>query len=537
MNKLTLCLLFLTVAARAQGPLGRIWDYRYGGIQTEKVNAFISTGGGYLLCGVTESDSSGNITEHTIGGVDWWVVKTNANGTLQWQERYGGDGGDVLNAVVKVNDGYLLAGFSDSGISGDKTEDSRGYADYWVMKTDFNGVRQWDRRYGGSLDDWLNTACATADGGFLLGGMSNSPAGFDKTDSAWTPFTFDYWVVKIDAFGTKLWDKRYGGTDVDQMNAVVQTSDDGFLLCGFSNSDSSGNKTQNSRGGYDYWIVRTDSIGNILWDKRYGGTYDDELFSLTAAGGGNFALAGWSYSDMSGDKSENSNGSSDYWIIRIDANGNIIWDRDFGGNNTEDDLGNIIRTIDGGFLVPTTSYSNISGDKSEDNMGIEQSWLIKVDANGTKEWDKTVFTTGHDEGTFLVPAGENCYAMANRNSAQAGGYKTEPNWDTTALPLTSYDYWIIELCDTTLSSSVEEESNLSFSIYPNPAGDYLKVQFNEQTSSNSILEIKNVLGETIVSTKPAGHSFSIPVSSLANGIFFLTLSNGNNIYTKKFVKQ
>jgi hypothetical protein len=170
----------------------------------------------------------------------------------------------------------------------------------------------------------------------------------------------------------KQWDKRFGGTDYEGIYSIQQTTDGGYILGGYSNSGMGGDKTEDSRGGFDYWIVKTDANGNKQWDKRFGGTDDDFLSTIQQTTDRGYILGGISSSSIGGDKTEDSRGGSDYWIVKTDADGNKQWDKRFGG--TDDDGGLILletlqQTKDGGYILGGGSYSNIGGDKTEDSRG------------------------------------------------------------------------------------------------------------------------------------------------------------------------
>lgn len=316
--------------------------------------------------------------------------------------------------------------------------------DYWVVKIDSIGNKQWDRRFGGTENDDLYTVRQTTDGGFILGGKSQSGISGDKTQSSWG--SYDYWILKIDSFGNKLWDKRYGGTDDDQLFSLHQTVDGGYIIGGYSNSDSSGDKSQASQGSHDFWILKIDSIGNKLWDKRFGGTNSDMLCTLLQTTDHGYILGGYSNSINSGDKTQASWGDYDYWIVKTDSIGNKIWDKDYGGIDSEE-FYSISTTSDNGYLFSGDSYSNISGNKTENNLGVEQAWIIKTDSIGNKQWDKTILTNGHDEQSFAIQTKDSCYAIANSTFGGVGGDKTQPSWSA------SYDFWIIKFCDTTQINS------------------------------------------------------------------------------------
>jgi hypothetical protein len=162
--------------------------------------------------------------------------------------------------LQQTNDGeYILGGWSWSGKSGDKSQPSKGDNDYWIVKIDKHGVRQWDASFGGSSNDYLNPIEQTADGGYILGGYSSSPVSGDKTQN--TQGGVDYWLVKTDSKGVKQWDADFGGSDFDFMYALQQTKDGGFVLGGYSSSGISGDKTQDTKGLNDYWVVKTSADG------------------------------------------------------------------------------------------------------------------------------------------------------------------------------------------------------------------------------------------------------------------------------------
>ena len=437
------------------------WDKRFGGKAEDGLVCLKQTiDRGYLLGGNSQSGISGDKTQACWGYVDYWVVKTDSLGGKQWDKRFGGGGADVLTALQQTLDGgYMLAGISNSAINGDKTEARRGGNDFWIIKIDAIGNKQWDKVFGGTLDDNLYAMLQTKDRGYLLGGLSNSPISGDKTQDNWDldNSTDDFWVIKIDSLGNKQWDKRFGGTTEDGISALEETDDGGYILGGYSASDSSGDKTQGNWGWGDYWIVKIDSTGNKEWDKRYGGTSDDQFGNMIVKNTtGGYTLGGSSYSDANGDKTQNNKGLSgeDFWIVNIDSVGDKICDRDFGGTDNEI-LPSIVQTNDSGLLICGISQStDMGGDKSENNLGGYQAWLVKTDIDGNKQWDKTIFTTGSGFNSFAIQTKDGCYAVARTQEGGIGGYKTEANWDTTNF---TADYWIIKFCmDTIRSTGVDD---------------------------------------------------------------------------------
>ncbi|MEO8148025.1 MAG: T9SS type A sorting domain-containing protein [Bacteroidia bacterium] len=453
--------LSLTTFSYAQNPLVKQWDKRFGGNNVEVLNSFLqSNDGGFILGGYSASDSSGDKSQRNWDTInlshDYWIVKTDSAGNKQWEKRFGGIGFDQLFCMQQAADGgYLLGGWSDSDSSGDKSQPSRGLRDYWIVKIDSVGNMQWDKRFGGIWSEEMMAMQRTIDNGFILAGTSGSDSCEDKSQDSWHDSvgvgTYDYWIIKIDSVGNKQWDKRFGGRLEDRLISLLQTIDNGFILGGYSYSDSSGDKTQSNwdvaHHTYDYWIVKIDSNGNKQWDKSFGGNNYDKLFTVNQTFDAGYIIGGCSVSGINGDKTQPLWGGPDYWIIKVDSLGNKEWDKDIGGSASEDEVGSITQMTDKGYLIAGASYSPISGDKTEGNLGPEQTWIVKIDSLGNKQWDKTIFTAGHDEQGYLIQLNDSCYVIANFTTSGIGGYKTQ---DCRG----AWDYWIVKFCETTLQVPV-----------------------------------------------------------------------------------
>jgi len=445
-------LFFSLASAIAQNPLVKQWDARFGGTDFDYLDAMQETNdGGYILGGYSLSLIGGDKTQASKGLTDYWVVKIDSLGNKQWDKDFGGTAYEYLYSLKQTNDGgYMLAGASASGVGGDKTQASTGGLDYWIVKLDALGNKQWDKSFGGTSDDILFSMLQTTDKGYMLAGHSASGAGGNKAQAS--KGGWDYWVVKIDSSGNKQWDKSYGGTSDDNCYSLQQTADGGYVLGGCSYSGIGGDKTQASKGGWDYWIVKIDSLGNKKWDRDFGGTSDDYVNSLQQTIDRGYILGGISFSGVGGDKAQPSKGMADRWIIKIDSIGNKQWDKDFGGAANEEEVFFISQTNDLGYLFSGTSHSTISGDKTENNLGPEQTWVVKTDSAGNKQWDKTLLTTGDDEYGIAIQTKDGCFAIANSSDGAIGGYKTQSDEG-------DWDYWIIKFRDTSNAGVILPQSN------------------------------------------------------------------------------
>ncbi|QMU27871.1 T9SS type A sorting domain-containing protein [Adhaeribacter radiodurans] len=216
----------------------------------------------------------------------------------------------------------------------------------------------------------------------------------------------DYWAVKTDKEGTLIWEKTFGGYAQDEVFSVRQISGGNFYLAGTSNSNANGDKSQDVQGMRDYWLLKLDATGNKVWDKRFGGSKDDILRASTYTDEGHFILAGQSYSEVSGDKSQASQGAGDYWVVEVDENGQKVQDQRFGGSG-EDELRTVTQTKDGGLLLGGRSNSGVSGDRTQPSQGGTDYWLVKVAPTTTsivaaRETTLTVEVTKPTELTPLM---------------------------------------------------------------------------------------------------------------------------------------
>ena len=437
--------IFLNVANSQIGVI-KSWDYRYGGNDFDYPATFLKTmDGGYLLCGNSLSSVSFDKTETCRGGLDYYIIKADNLGRKQWDKTYGGSETDNLTCAILLPDsGYLIGGYSSSGISGDKTEDNASPLiptdDYWVIRVDKNGNKIWDKTFGGDKKDRLNSLLVLSDGSYLLGGYSIS----DHTGnmSNYSYGDNDFWIIKIDTLGNKIWDINYGGIYDDRLITLSLTPDNCIIMAGYSNSIAGTGKSQSTcNNSYDYWIVKINQAGIKLWDKSYGGTSKDNYTCMTFLPSGKMVFAGVSFPGVGCEKTQANVGNlgyTDYWVLCTDSSGNKLWDNVYGGDRNEDELNNISLT-DEGILITGTSYSFKTGNKSENNvLSAEQPWLLTIDTLGNILWDKTLHNPTHAEYCFGFQESDGCYVFLSHALA-AGGYVTQTRNSMD-------DFWISKFC-------------------------------------------------------------------------------------------
>ena len=285
--------------------------------------------------------------------------------------------------------------------------------------------------------EFANIAIESQVSGFLLVGYSSSEISGDKSQAS--KGGVDYWILKIDNNGSKVWDKTFGGSSADYGKGILPTADGGYIVLGQSDSGMSGDKSQASYGSRDIWMIKIDENGSKNWDKSLGGSGFDYFANAVTTSDGNFVLVGDSLSGQNGDKSEASySGSRDCWLIKIDQNGSKIWDRTIGSSGSEF-ARDITNSSDGGFIIATYSDGSADGNKSEPSIGLQDYWVFKTDANGTMQWDLTLGGSGIDKAQGITSiAGGVVVAGASASSADSNKSDASRGGD---------DYWLIKLSE------------------------------------------------------------------------------------------
>jgi len=401
----------------AQTAPGIEWQKSLGGTsEDESLGIRQTADGGFIIAG--ESYSSDNDVSGNQGASDYWIVKTDNAGEIQWQKSLGGSSYDVASSVQECSDGgYIVAGFSRSN-DGDVTDHhgTTSFYDYWIVKLDSVGGIEWQKSLGGTVNEFANSVQESDDGGFVVAGYSASNDG-DVTGHHGGTVTTDYWIVKLSASGNLLWEKSLGGTASETANSIRLSADGGFIVGGYSNS-SDFDVTINY-GSYDYWIVKLDSAGNIDWQKSLGGTADDEGSSVQQTFDGGYIAAGYSASDDN-DVTGN-HGGYDYWVVKLFSDGNLDWQKSLGGISG-DFATSIDQTADSGFIVAGYTSSNNNGDVSGYHGGAYWGdyWIVKLDASGNLEWQECLGGTNDDVPVAIQQTSNGGFIIAGWTESNDG---------------------------------------------------------------------------------------------------------------------
>jgi len=431
--------LFNPFISFAQAPAIE-WQNTIGGTGYDFLISIDQTSdGGYIMGGYSDSNIGGDKSENNIGGDDYWIVKLNAAGNIEWENTVGGGNFDRFYSVEETPDGgYILGGQSLSGGGvGDKSESNMGGYDYWVVKLNSDGSVAWDNAYGGIGNDQLYNAQPTSDGGYILAGSSDTGLGGDKTDNKIG--NTDFWIIKLDAAGNILWQNAVGGLMFDIAYSAYETADGDYIVAGTSTSGISGDKTQANYGFVDYWVVKLDASGVVVWDKTFGGTSSEYLYSAIPTLDGGSILVGMADGGITGNKTEATNGLFDYWIIKLDALGNISWQNSIGGSGQDYVFVNpVAQTVDNGYIVAGYSQSVISGDKTEANTGSWDYWILKLTSTGSITWQTVLGGLGGDYVHAINTTADGGYIVGGFSYSGITGEKTEAN-------IGDADYWVMKL--------------------------------------------------------------------------------------------
>ncbi len=375
------------------------WVKSYGGTGAETARSVISTtDGGYAILGFSDS-TDGDLSGKALPVNDYWLLKLNGEGSLEWSKTFGGSKDDQGQVVIQTADGgFMLTGYAMSD-DGDGSN-NEGFHDNWLLKLDAVGTIEWERSYGFSGHDHSYDVVQTADGGYFFIGFLDVTAaradGFTEKETSLTRHGVgEFWGTKLDAEGNIEWRRYFGGTNNDRAHAVVQSADGGFVMTGFS--ESADFDISDSRGSYDFWVLKIDAEGTLVWERSFGGSGIEISYDIVKTPDNAYAIVGNTFSTDT-DISKN-NGESDVWLVKLDDQGNLLWENTYGGSGF-DAAHSVQISRDGGFIITGNSKSN---DKDADhNHGENDFWLLKTNADGGLVWQKSFGGSGLDFGFDAV---------------------------------------------------------------------------------------------------------------------------------------
>jgi len=507
-----------------------------------------SIAGGYSISEISGDKTTGVIGPDDYFN-DYWITKLDASTNIVWQKTIGGKKHDYLYSIQQTEDGgYIIGGSSGSPAGGDKTEGfvgATGKLDYWIIKTDAFGNIEWQNTIGGDHDDHLCTVQQTGDGGYIVGGYSNSQASGDKSESNSNGnFASDLWILKLSGSGTIEWQNTIGGPSIELLTTMKILPDGNFIIGGHSNSDISTDKSEPSTL-FDCWLIKLSASGSILWEKTIEADDNDGIQDIAVAVDG-LILCAVSGSVAGLDKTEGNYGEGDYWIMKLDFDGNMLWQKVLGGS-MYDNPTSIVQCADGGYAITGESLSPISGNKSEDRHGpFFDFWLVKLEAEvcpiPTDVYTDNITTTKASIFWNPIPDAD-LYQIWYRPAAGGTWLKksSTTNMKTikSLLPETEYMYKVRTKCTdgsfgaftstayfTTLPLR-EHNAPVSHTVqfFPNPATTTIHITLAE-TDTHVAYRIMNMHGQTVLSGSIHNDQQQVDVSDLSAGMYFIDLIIG-----------
>ena len=518
---LLLLLAFVVLPSYAQEVL---WEKSYGGLHADYLTDMQPTADyGFLIAGSSLSNKSGNKSDDNKGNLDYWIWKMDENGDLDWQKSFGGAGSDLLQSVALTRDGgFILAGVSASALEQDKKEDNQGGDDIWILKLNAQGNEEWQKTIGGTGQEKVQAIVATPDGGYIIGGSSSSEESGQKTAPNYG--NLDYWVIKLDAKGKIAWQHTYGGRYADELQSIVTTKEGGYLLGGTSNSPASGNKLQDNLGQRDYWVLKLDDKGGIVWQKIVGSPADDALAVVQQTHDGGYILGGSSNGALEAS-------STDFWVVKLDANGGILWQEtyDFGA---VDLLTSIVENADdslliGGYSKGENSILNGTEGYKKNKKGTDDYIALKVNATGQELWNKTVGSHGEDilkkaietrDGGYVL-AGTSLPSNLSKGGALNGGFG-------------SNDFWVVKLKD----SQKKEEERAIIEAFPNPTTAFTNVIVGYEFDTGTAT-VADLSGRQLQQFEISSRTVPVDLSALPEGIYVINIKTNNQNHGIKVIKK
>jgi len=357
--------------------------------------------GGYILAGVVQYSSKNS---------DALLVKTSSSGERTWAKTFGGDSHDQAYAVQQTTDGgYILAGITFSP--------GNGLSDAWLVKTDSNGIKIWNKTFGHSDQDWAYAVQQTTDGGYILAGATLSYGAGSE----------DAWLVKTDSNGNELWNMTFGGVEYDEARAVQLTPDGGYIFAGVTLSYGAGKK--------DAWLVKTNSEGKELWNMTFGGAGNDAALAVQLTPDSGYILAGVTLSYGAG--------SEDAWLVKTNSEGKELWNMTFGGASN-DEAWAVQSTPDDGYLF--------TGRTGSYGAGNADAWLVKTDSGGEELWNMTFGNASYDDSRAIQQTADGGYILAGSTFSFSSD--------------SSSDFWLIKLDNTNISF----DTGSDYGTYPSISG-------------------------------------------------------------------
>lgn len=533
---LTIIFAFILTNAKAQAP-NWAWAKSVGSSSNEFGKSITTDASGNVYVSGSFNSPSISIGATILtcaGGLDMYIVKYDAMGNVMWAKSAGGTGSDLVRGISndEIGNIYVTGGFdSDSITFGTTTLINEGGYDMYMVKYDTSGNVIWAKGAGSMSSDYGNNITTDVAGNVYLIGIFASTSITFESITLNNAGGYDIFVVKYDTFGNVIWVKGAGSYDNDFGSSITTDFSGNVFITGYYYSPNIefGGTTLTNEGGYDMFVVKYDTSGNVIWAKGAGSTLDDSGSSITTDVFNNVYVTGWfnSFSINFGTTILNNAGFDDIFIVKYDSSGNVLWANREGSNGndrshstTTDSLGNVF--ITGIFQSSTITI----GATVLTNAGSEDIFILKYDTSGILIWAKGEGGTGLDSGQGIkTDIFGNIYIT---------GYSESPfiTFGATVLIISGYSDMFIAKLSNTLVGSEQNVANSRINFYPNPSNGIFTI--NSDDIKLQSCNILNVLGESVFSQKSnLSNQINIDLSAQPKGIYLVEISDINNNYFKK----
>lgn len=509
------------------------WEKSFGGKHADYLfDAQPTADYGFILGGSSLSKKSGNKADDNVGNLDYWVWKMDEGGDMDWQKSFGDAGIDMLYSVRNTREGgFILGGTSNSEKGLHKKDSCRGKDDFWIIKLNPKGEEEWQRTIGGAGQEKLKVIIPTSDGGYAIGGSSASDISTAIKQGKPDPFgkweknrgNLDLWIVKLDGEGKVKWQKTLGGQYADILESMEQTSDGGFIVGAYTNSPSSYDKPDASYGAGDYWVLKLDRDGNLEWQKVFGGEADDHLYVVKQLKDKGYLLGGSSASGTSGNKQKTNKKGTDIWLVKLDETGEEIWQETYNTGEA-DMLLSIHENNDGSLLLGGYTHSEAKTSKTDDK-DINDYIAIKTDNKGEEQWRKSIGSNGDDILRKLVETRDGGYIMAGTSNGKISRDKNSGKGGN--------DFWVVKLKDNDKKKKGEKRTMLE--AMPNPVQQYTNVIVGYEFTSGTA-SVYDLSGRQLQSFPVTDRTIPVDLGPYPEGMYIIEVKTNAGTDSVKVLK-
>lgn len=508
------------------------WQKTIGGTSLDMANIILQSDDnmGYYVISTSSSNIGFEKSENSYGGSDVWIVFVDNSGNVVWDKSYGGSQNETAKSALIFNSKLYVLSTSSSGQSGNKTAINHGLSDLWLLCLDFTGGIEWQESYGGGDVEGAISIIDNTNELIVIGNSFSQISG-NKTENTYGES--DYWILKVNSTtGVIIDQKAIGSTGFENcIDAVIDSTGNIYIL-GTSDTGISGLKTVFGHGDSDHWVVKVDPDFQLLNQACFGGSGSEfSFYGDIKIINNRIVISGTTNSSQSGSINEMTYGSNDAWAYVIDTNLVLEWSKLFGGNNA-DSGGKIVPFVNGSILFVFNSLSGISGNKTVANFGTQNDvWIVLTDIAGNIHSQTAIGGNATDfcEDAFLN--NNNNVVITSTSNSGVSGMKDESLRGAD-------DIWTLEINTSSLVNLPEISNNSALIIYPNPVNDVLNIEFtNIEHFKNANLMIYSFDGKVLLNERIHDIESQFNINSFASGSYVIKIFANEQMYQRILIRN